>query len=253
MLWEQNFNKEVNQKSKAWQTYWYRHDMEHPDYLYFLTSDILKKGNKVNDTNFKYKSDLFFNGFVVIDKKTGKEVVKSEVLRPYNLHLYSLKDIKLIENNQIAFFTTDKDEKGKSNDGYRRLIVSQKTGELISNNSISLQDAAKFIEIKKNNKLKKRYESRRRDYTIHDDGSMVIVFEKYKPIKNNLVYASSSKTTDLILFTINKEFHLTDAKVFDKEKTKVRHGDYLFSQYLHKGNSSVYFFKDYIKVKKNGN
>ncbi len=247
-LWSHAVNENINKEIESWNSYIYRFDLEHPDYLFFLTTEDLKKAVKVKDSDFKHS--YFYLGVTALNKKTGEKVLSTEVLKPYKLHWNSIVTTKLIENNQLVFLTLDKTEKGKLNDGYRKLIIDIKTGDLIMDHTLSLQDAKSFLEIKKNNKLKKGYELRRRDYTIHDDGSMVILFEKYKPAKNNVLYTTQSKSTDIVLFNINKNFKLTDAKSFEKDKTKGYHNDYLFSQYLNEGKGSVYFFQDYKKDEK---
>ncbi len=247
-LWSHVVNEEINKDIESWNQYWYSYGLEHPDYLFFYTIESLKKAVKVKDSSFKHS--FFYSGLIALDKKTGQKVLFTDVLRPYNLHWQSIISSKLIENNQLVFLTLDKTEKGKLNDGYRKLVIDTKTGNLVSDKALSLQDAKSFLEIKKNNKVEKGYELRRRDYMIHDDGSMVIIFEKYKPQKNNVLYVSQSKTTDLVLFNIDKDFNLTDAKSFDKDKSRGYHNDYLFSQYLNNGKSSVYFFQDYKKDEK---
>ncbi len=247
-LWSHVVNEEINKDIESWSDYIYSFKLEHPDYLFFLTTEDLKKAVKVKDSD--YKHSYFYSGITALDKKTGQTVLSTDVLRPYDLHWQSIISNKLIENNQLVFLTLDKTEKGKLNDGYRKLVIDTKTGNLVSDKALSLQDAKSFLEIKKNNKVEKGYELRRRDYMIHDDGSMVIIFEKYKPQKNNVLYVSQSKTTDLVLFNIDKDFNLTDAKSFDKDKSRGYHNDYLFSQYLNNGKSSVYFFQDYKKDEK---
>ena len=72
------------------------------------------------------------------------------------------------------------------------------------------------------------------------NGSVGILMEKYKPQGQY----SASKTTDLVYIYTNKDFSLNGVQVFEKEKTKWVHSDYLFSQYLNDGKDVVFFYKD---------
>lgn len=56
------------------------------------------------------------------------------------------------------------------------------------------------------------------------------------------------KTTDLVYFSTNKDFKLTEVKIFEKEKTKGSYSsDYLFSQYINDGKDVAFFYRDYQK------
>ena len=230
------------------------------DYEYNKTgsksaSELLYPLNK--DENYLYgmlrvsakrEEDKFY--LVVVDMKTGKEVHKKEIEAPVNalshlLRFYTLSYGEL--DNDKAF-----DDKivivGRTSDlyaytGFSRLIVDKKTfaADL---RTISYMDFKGHIpKISTNGYVERGFSLDPRDIFIMKDGSVGILFEKYKAAGEY----NAQKTTDLVYAYMDKDFKVAGAKIFEKEKSKWQNSDYLFSQTLNNGNDMVFFYRDYQK------
>jgi len=192
---------------------------------------------------------------VVIDMKTGKEIYRQKIvgskgvlskITHFSTSSYGELDndktfddkIVLVGKNRLnvdVYYTTI---------GLARLIIDKKTFKAQLDLLSYEDDYKKYIpKINKYGNVEKGYFLDARDIFFLKDGSVGVLYEKYKTGDNY----SGPKTTDLIYVYTDKDFKIAGAKVFEKEKSKWSVSDYLFSQYLNDGNDLVFFYRDYQK------
>ncbi|MDR2205410.1 MAG: hypothetical protein LBE36_04565 [Flavobacteriaceae bacterium] len=226
----------------------------------------IKEELKIIDKNENYifctfqrynKNDNTFNFWIlVLDMKTGKQVsstpvtdFRSETL--WNItHFYSYADYESedLDNSKIfddKIVIIARNFQGTDDIGLVRMIVN-KTNFNVDFKTIEYEkDFKPFLpKLKKNSyEFSDGYILRTKDFFFMEDGSIGILMEKYK----NKGYASETK--DLYCAFLDKDFKVTDIKVFEKEKTKYAYAndDYLFSQYLNDGKDVVFFYRDLQK------
>lgn len=202
----------------------------------------------------KEKKELTFF-LQVFDFKTGK-IVHTKQLEGLNQNTWNAI-LRMAEywreldndkkfNDKIVTIGRLYDEKKEDKDyGFVRWIIDKKTFE-------SKVDVLNYTDFKghlpkidKEGEVEKGYKLAVRDLFFLEDGSVGLLFEKFKVATNNW---ANHKTTDMVYAFTDKDFKLKDIKVFEKEKTKINiYADYLFSQYLNKGKDIVFFYRDYKK------
>ncbi|MCB9201444.1 MAG: hypothetical protein H6604_00125 [Flavobacteriales bacterium] len=176
----------------------------------------------------------------VYDMKLGEQVAKvfysdrkDDIATPIEYEDNENQFILLSLKQTLKRFYTDK--------GFSRLVFDKIKKEISIDYVWYNSDFSKFIKIKDNALLEKGYYSIPRDYIIFNDGRVVILNEKSK------VGYSNFKTTDLVIFHLDKDFNVEKVDVQEKEKTKSYYygsSDYLFSQHLNDGKDAVFFYRD---------
>lgn len=216
------------------------------NYFYFM---ILSKAT----------SSYIIKGIKVVDKTSGKVVYETN-----NLHTKSenLLDYKIIANHQLVILEGTPNT--NKNDGlYKKIIINlDDNGKNISETHFQFLDAKDYITLDKRGKLDDKFKLGQRDFTIHEDGSVVMLFEKYKDAKNplnalsiipiagiiaNMATQSPYKTEDFLIFNFDSNFKLKEVKIINKDISKSDYTDFLFSQYIENGLGSVYFYSDLRK------
>lgn len=189
---------------------------------------------------------------LILDMKTGKEVYKQPVtgLTPNTLdainsfNTYSFGKIdnnKTFDDKIVILGRTYNDDMRAT--GFSRMIIDKKTFAMDTKEiayeslkpSVKNIDAYGYVEM--------GYFLDPRDAYFMKDGSIGILMEKYKPEGQY----SAPKTTDLVYLFTDKDFKVSEVKIFEKEKTKWANSDYLFSQYLNDGEDVVFFYRDFQK------
>lgn len=191
---------------------------------------------------------------LVIDNKTGKELSNKPIEDPkketldYITGLYSYSfgsidndksfddKIVMVGRQQEDIYTTT---------GYTRLLIDKKTFEPeVKSIAFDSPDLTLLIpKLKRNGTVESGYYLEPRDAFFLKDGSVGLLFEKYKPEGQY----NAPKTTDLVYVYTDKDFKTKGVKIFEKEKSKWSNSDYLFSQYLNEGKDVVFFYRDYVK------
>lgn len=239
-VWRYEFNKDMKKKEKQYINVLYFDD----DYVYLTEFTDLKK-------NDLYK-------LLKIDLKTGEKIVNKEITGYSKSSIESLR--RMVSSDYYITNKKEFDDKliliGKSvfdkynayvTTGFFRLIIDKKTNE-VTFTDLPFLSAKPFLkEIKETGNVENGYNLSIRDLHILKDGSVGLLFEKCKAgasFANGYV----PKTTDLVYFSTNKDFKLTEVKIFEKEKTKGSYSsDYLFSQYINDGKDVAFFYRDYQK------
>ncbi len=188
---------------------------------------------------------------VVIDMKTGKEIHKKEIPDPEDV----IKNTLNFRTFSYGVLDNDKhfDDKivivgRKSNDinytGLTRLLINKKTFEAEVKILSYKGDFKKFIpEIDAFGRVEKNFLLDPRDIFFLRDGSVGILFEKYKAASDY----NAQKTTDMVYVYTDKDFNIVGSKVFEKEKSRWQNADYLFSQNLNNDSDLVFFYRDFQK------
>ncbi|MDR2206362.1 MAG: hypothetical protein LBE36_09455 [Flavobacteriaceae bacterium] len=210
---------------------------------------ILQKNNKKDKSTF----------LVVLDMKTGKEVHNQTITSASPETLERITYYLIYYSSAYSFvsqnLSNDKvfDDKivmvGRNFDkdksiGFARMIID-KTNFNVDVQTIEYEKNFKpFLpKLTGNDKFSDGYYLWTKDFFFMEDGSVGILMEKYKPGGQY----NAEKTKDLYCAFLDKDFKVTDLKVFEKEKTKWANNDYLFSQYLNDGKDVVFFYRDLQK------
>lgn len=198
----------------------------------------------------KREDPIFF--LVVIDMKTGKEVHKKQIEGPWRV-LNALSSFPTFSYGRLNNDKTFDDKiviVGQENsiyglvNGITRLVINKKTFDTELKILSYDKDFRPFVpKIKGTGMVEKGYVLDPRDIFFHKDGSVGILFEKYKPASQY----TAQKTTDMVYVYTDKDFKITGSKIFEKEKSRWQNADYLFSQNLNNGNDLVFFYRDYQK------
>ena len=196
------------------------------------------------ETNIKKEKS--FN-LLVLDIKTGKEVHNESLSQPNTdvldniLYLGRIDNSKNFDDNIVLLGRDYKKGNLMQSTGFVRLIIDKKTFKIETKHLNYEIHLKKFIpKIDNYGGVEGSYVLIPKDVFFLKNGSVGILMEKYKPQGQY----SASKTTDLVYIYTNKDFSLNGVQVFEKEKTKWVHSDYLFSQYLNDGKDVVFFYKD---------
>lgn len=193
------------------------------------------------EKSYKKDKEIFI---VVIDIKTGKEKHRkliteadAEVIEQI-LTLDNLDNSKTFDDKIVLL---GKNIKGIYSKGFVRMIINKNdfsTEVKFLNYQNDLD--AHIPKLDANGGVEGSYFLIPKDLFFLKNGSIGILMEKYKPSGQY----SASKTTDLVYVYTDKDFKISGVTIFDKEKTKWFHSDYLFSQYLNNGNDVVFFYRD---------
>jgi hypothetical protein len=198
---------------------------------------------------------------LVLDMKTGKTVYKNEIAD---------KDNVLSNISHFSTLTYGSIDNSKSFDdkivvvgrmmgknlitreyaglvlpeykGYARLVIDKKTFWADLKTITYDHDIRPFIPQVNSIGLIKGYLLEPRDILFLQDGSVGLLFEKYKPASQY----TAAKTLDMVYVHTDKDFKVTSAKILEKEKTRWN-SDYLFSQSLNDGKDAAFFYWDYQK------
>ncbi len=137
-------------------------------------------------------------------------------------------------------------EKALLSVGLTRLVLDKRNFGVDVKN-IYFIDFKPFIQkINKFSHVGMGYYLLERDFFFLKDGSVGILFEKWRPAQQYVAPA----TKDMVYAFTDKDFKLKEVRVFEKDKTKWSiNADYLFSQYLNGGKDVAFFFRDFKKDK----
>lgn len=205
-------------------------------------------------SNDKYIFATYIRQFVVLDKLNGKllKSIPLENILPEKAAIsilgWGYKDgftnIETVDNNIYIY-------KEFWNRGFCRIEINTDSLEVTGKHLKFEKDLSNYIpKLDKYGGVEGRYVLVYRDSFVFSDGSTGIIMEKFN---SNSGAAVSTKTTDLILIRIDKDFKVKEVKIFEKEKTKKNHGDYLFSQLLNDKKDVVFFYKDLVDDDKEKN
>lgn len=188
---------------------------------------------------------------LVLDMQTGKEVHKKEIADPENVlpmimryptYGYGMLDNDMTFDDKIVVVGRLSDE--LYNTGICRLLIDRKTFST-DLKILTFKDDFKVHIPKINAKgfVETGYFLDPRDIFFMKDGSIGMLFEKYKPPTEY----TAQKTTDLVYVYTDKNFKIAGVTVLEKEKSRWLNTDYLFSQNINDGNDLVFFYRDYQK------
>jgi hypothetical protein len=177
---------------------------------------------------------------------TGKELQRKD-LGPYfnketmNSLMNHNYEMKVFDDKIVLVGTLLAESIYAIGNGYVRFVINKETLDIVGKDLKYKRDLIAFVpKIDENGGVEGDYRLIYKDIFLLKDGSVGILMEKYKPQGNY----SASKTTDLVYVYTNNAFEVKGVKIFEKEKTKWFHSDYLFSQYINEGSDVVFFYKD---------
>lgn len=219
------------------------------DYYYCL---LWERKKNPDDNDYAVPSG-WTNKFhlLVLDMKTGKEVHKKEIPDPEDV----LPGITRFQTFGYGMLDNDKtfDDKivivGRLNEelyntGISRLLIDRKTFQADLKILIFKDDFKVHIpKINAKGSVESGYLLDPRDIFFMKDGSIGMLFEKYKPPTEY----TAQKTTDLVYVYTTKDFKIAGVTVLEKEKSRWQNTDYLFSQNINDGDDLVFFYRDYRK------
>jgi len=99
-------------------------------------------------------------------------------------------------------------------------------------------------------RLEKNFRLRPTKTFFFNDGTISVLTEKYRPQKNVPFAVIDAKSSDYVLFNMDKDFVVRDVETIKKaELSGVDYlgSDFLFSQTIKDGNGAVFFFQNYAK------
>ncbi len=188
---------------------------------------------------------------LVLDMNTGEEVHKKEIPDPedvlplimrYPTYAYGSLDNDKTFDDKIVAVGRLSDE--LYNTGISRLIVDRKTFSTDLRVLTFEDDFKQYIpRINAKGFVEMGYFLDPRDIFFMKDGSIGMLFEKYKPPTEY----TAQKTRDLVYVHTDKNFKIVGVTTMEKEKSKWQNTDYLFSQNINGGNDLVFFYRDYQK------
>ncbi len=239
-VWKYEYNK-FDEKSKKLQ--FSRLLQANEDYLLIIVYS--KNGRKEEGKKL-----------IKICMKTGKKLLE------FNLDQINNQEALTLNRYYNSFFYVDAEKTfngktvmvgkllDKSNEqiGFYRLVVDQ--DHKVTVNKAYYTDFSKDLKVNKKGYFPLKYFMAVRDMYFTNDGSVGILFEKFK-IAENFFKGYIPKTTDLIYVNFNKDFKITSQQVLSKNKSKNEASNYLFSQYLNNGNDVVFFYYDKVKDEDN--
>lgn len=213
--------------------------------------------NLETDSNYYYallwqtikSTNTFY--LLVLDMKTGEEIHKKEIPDPdeilpnmleFTTYAYGLLDNDKSFDDKIVIAGRTISKSGAPT-GYSRLLIDRKsfTAQL---STVSYKDFKPYVpRVNNAGFVEKGYFLDPRDIFFLKDGSIGFLFEKYKAPTQYTV----QKTRDLVYIYTNKDFKVTGAQEFEKDKSNYLNTDYLFSQNLNNGDDLVFFYRDYQK------
>lgn len=234
LLWTYKYNTEGNKKNSESIRIFEKDE----NYIYCILTKEVKR-----------EKSFFLQ---IMDIKTGKVVSQQPIvgLSKESLenmtHVYSYiesvdndktfddKIVMVFKNYQNIFRHT----------GFVRFVLDKKNLDFSIQELNYIDLKTTVPEINEYGEVGSGYRLDIKDFYFLEDGSVGILMEKLKPEGEY----NAPKTTDLVYAYTDKDFKLSGAKVFKKEKTKwAINADYLFSQYLNDGNDVVFFYRDLQK------
>ncbi len=196
--------------------------------------------------------------FLVWDTKTG-ELIKEEPITTIDASsIASMMSLEAEGTSQVVESFKSFDENliltgqirngSFSKLGYFRCIIDKKTLALNFDYLYFEHEFKKHLpKIGKTGYLEKGYEMSIRDVFFLENGKIVYIFEKFK-ISGGIITATYAKNDDLIFVFTDENFKIKNCIVMEKEKSKFRPSNYLFSQYLNDSKDIAFFYKDYKYV-----
>lgn len=232
-LWEYSYN--TNSSQNEWQAVYYLDKNE--QYYYGLLRNITGRDETYS--------------LLVIDMGTGKEVHKKEIKDPDKvipmIRSYPTYGRGNIDNDKSfddKIVMVGRRSEGMYNTGVARLLIDKKTFYVDLKVLTYLHDFKVHIpEINVNGYVGNRYFLDPRDVFFMKDGSIGMLYEKYKARSDY----TPEKTTDMVYVAFDKNFKITGVTVLEKERSKIYNADYLFSQELNNGDDLVFFYRDLQK------
>ncbi len=245
LVWKFEFNKDSSTKNRE-SLYFLGKDDDHYYGLFNEYEMVLGEYGTVTSTPNK---DNYY--LLVLDMKTGEQVHKKKIEDPeevlplitdYATYAYGMLDNSKEFDDKIVFI--GRLTLGMYNKGITRLLIDKKTFSTELKILTYKKDFKQFIpNIKARGIVENGYFLDPRDIFFMKDGSISMLYEKYKPASQY----TASKTTDMVLVSTDKDFNIKKVSVLEKEKSKYLNTDYLFSQSLNDGNDLVFFYRDYQK------
>ncbi|WKS95284.1 hypothetical protein [Riemerella columbina] len=230
-LWRYRYNTNGDKKNQEWIKILDKNDK----YIYLFVSETHKKEKK-----FYLK---------VLDIKTGKIISDQPVDGQISKIIEYLGRTnrlgkKSFEDKTIYILPNISED--DQHIGYVKATLDKKNFNIDFKPLSFLAFKNSLPNINANGKLEKGYYLLARDFFFLKDGSVGILFEKYKEPE----YFSAAKTTDMVYVFTNPDFSVKGVKVLEKEKTvHYVDSDYLFYQYLNQGKDVVFFYRDLQKDK----
>lgn len=234
-IWRYEYNKDLGKKQ-------------------FETTTVLNfdQENIYMAQTFREKSKITSLKFLRLDIKTGKIVaeIPIENFEAFNLNnILALRDSegypvgnKKIFDDKLVFLGRSFEEEKSSSIGFYRFIFDKTTNEA-KFDVLKYTAAEGKMYIEEDGGVGDNFSLSIRDVFILADGTVDIMFEKYK----FNAYGGRSVATDLVLFKTDPDFQVKDVKIFQKSKSVNQTSDYLFSQYLNNNKDLVFFYRDYEK------
>lgn len=234
LLWTFKYNTEGDKKNSESMRIFEKDDK----YIYTILTKEVKR-----DKSFFLQ---------IIDMKTGKVVSQKPITGFSKETLERMTSVysyyKSVNNDKTFDDKIVMVSKNYSNyfkhTGFVRFILDKNSLDF-NFQTLNYSDLKTAIpEIDENGYVESGYYLDIRDFYFLEDGSIGILMEKFKPEGQY----NAPKTTDLVYAYTDKDFKLSGAKVFKKDKTKwAINADYLFSQYLNSGKDVVFFYRDLQK------
>lgn len=268
LIWTRPMNLKAEEKdNNAREIYYYTHLAENENMLIFFKT-VRRNDIKIplaGYGNLDHKTE----GILCLNRKTGEILYNNDVFKDETI-VFTKEEVggQSIKGNKYIFAYQGINEDNQF-EGYHFDLIDLNTGQILKKNHFEFKDAKADLNFKKNsNKLEGGFQLIQKDFRIHQDGRITLLCEKYKaekgpldflgmiPIAGTIVAGAAhqqAKATDFVLFNFNDDFTLESTNTLKKELTKGYNSDFLFSQYIDNGNSSVLFYKDEIKEEKTNN
>lgn len=188
---------------------------------------------------------------LVLDMKTGKEIVKKPISGLPKNTLDKINSVKTFSfgtldnsktlNDKIVLVGRNIDDNNKYT-GFARLVINKNNFEIDTKEITYESLKSQIPKLGNYGTVEAGYFLDPRDFFFLQDGSVGILLEKYKAEGQY----NAPKTTDMVYIYTDKNFN-PSVKIFEKEKSKWSNSDYLFSQYINHGKDVVFFYRDYQK------
>lgn len=234
-VWRYEYNKDLEKKQFQYI------NVLHFDqkFIYFIEFSEFKKENTAK--------------IIKIDLTTGERIID------YPISDYSNSVLKTLYNLVSGYVAVDNKKEFDDNlvfvgslggnnadtTGYFRMIIDNITNK-VSFDKMFFEDAKKYVDIDKYGTVERGYTLKIRDLYFMKNGSVGLLFEKFKIGVNFFTNSQVVKTTDLVYFNTDSSFKLNTVKVLSKEKSKNIVSDYLFSQSINEDNDVAFFYRDYL-------
>lgn len=222
------------------------------NHIYLLEKKVIK------GTPLEYK-------VVALDFRTGEKIYEYifETLDDEYSKTINAREVgnELIICGNYSPYDKKKDFQLDENMGFYRIILDEK-GKEKDKTFLTWSDVADTLNIDERGRVDKDFRLQPIKVFFFNDKSISILTEKYKPAKKpvgvplpvvGLIVAAATyspeRTTDFILFNLDKDMKLVSNNVIEKDLTKYNSSDYLFSQYIKDDTGVVFFYANDIKEK----